>query len=46
MYLYGNLLTIPKPQTAGFYHKNCKSYKLLNVTTLKKTLGMVRIFSF
>ena len=41
-----NLLTIPKLQTACFYHKNSKSYKLLNMMTLKKTLCKGRIFSF
>ena len=41
-----NLLTILKLQTACFYHTNSKSYKLLNVTTLKKTLYKVRISSF
>ena len=39
-------LIIPKLQTACFYHKNSKSYKLLDMTTLKKLLGKVRIFSF
>ena len=46
MSLKGSLLTIPKLQTACFYHKHYKSYKLLNMTTLKKTLCKVRIFSF
>ena len=45
MFLKDNLLTILKLQTAGFYHKNSKSYKLLNMTTLKKMLCKVRIFS-
>ena len=46
MSLKDHLLTIQKLQTACFYHKNFKSYKLLNITTLKKTLCKVRIFSF
>ena len=46
MSLKDNLLTIPKLQTACFYHTKSKSYKLLNMTTLKKTLCKVRIFSF
>ena len=37
MSLKDNLLTIPKLQTAYFYHKYYKNYKLLNMTTLKKT---------
>ena len=45
MSLTDNFLTIPKLQTAYFYHKHSKSYKLLNMTTLKKTLCKVRIFS-
>ena len=44
MSLKGNLLAIP--MQACFYHKNAKIYKLLNMTTLKKTLCQVRIFSF
>ena len=36
MSLKDNLLTISKLQTACFYHKKSKSYKLLNMTTLKK----------
>ena len=44
MCLKDNLLTIQKLQTACFYHKHSKSYKLLNMTSLKKTLCKVRIF--
>ena len=46
MTLTNNLLTIPQLQTSCFFRKNSKSYQLLNVTTLKKTLRKVRVFSF
>ena len=46
MSLKGNLLIISKLQTACFDHKNFRSYKLLNMTTPKKTLCTVRTFSF
>ena len=46
MSLKDNLLTIPKLQTDCFYHKYSKSYNLLNMKTLMKTLCKVRIFSF
>ena len=38
MLLKDNLWTISKLQTTCFYHKNSKSYMLLNMATLKKTL--------
>ena len=40
-----NYLFISKLQTASFYHKNLRSYKLLNMTTPKKSLCNVRTFS-
>ena len=41
-YLNDKLLTISKLQTASFYHKNYRSYKLLNMTTPDKTVCTVR----
>ena len=46
MSLKNSLLTISKLQIACFYHKNFRSYKLLNMTTPKITLCFVRTFSF
>ena len=46
MSLKDNQLTISKLQTACCYHKNCRSYKPLNMTTPKKTICTVRTFSF
>ena len=46
MSLKDNLLTISKLQTPCFYHKNLRSYKLLNMTTPNKTLCTVKTFSF
>ena len=39
-------LTISKLQTASFYQKNFRSYKLLDMTAPKKTRCTVRAFSF
>ena len=45
MSLKDNYLTISKLQTACFYHRKTSwSYKLLNMTTPKKTLCIVRTF--
>ena len=46
MSLKENQLTISKLQTACFYHKNFRRYKLLNMTTPNKMLCIVRTFSF
>ena len=46
MFLKDDLFTISKLQTACIYHKNFRSYKLLNMTTPKKTICTVRTFLF
>ena len=45
MSLKDHYMTTSKLQTACFYHKNFRGYKLLNMTTPKKTLCNVRTFS-
>ena len=45
MSLKDNYMTMSKLQIACFYHKNFRTYKLLNMTTCKKTLCNVRTFS-
>ena len=44
MSLKDTYLTISKLQTACFYHKNFRCFKLLNITTPRKRLCNVRTF--